>query len=121
MRSHACTQHFGRPQSRRALQGHDLLEAQCTGAAQNGADIARILNAIKNHGVAARVHIVRRLQQRGSVQHKTHLSGRRQCAQLGEQGIVQHVGTRHTVLPGQALLRPQALAENRRFGLYAPL
>jgi hypothetical protein len=50
MGAHAGAQHFGRPQRGRAPQRNDLSESERGGAAQDGADIAGVLNPVEHHG-----------------------------------------------------------------------
>ena len=49
VRAHARTQHLGRPQQRRALDGGDLREAEGGGTSEDGADVAGILHAVEYH------------------------------------------------------------------------
>ena len=44
---HASAQHFGRPQCSRAFERNDLLKAKGTRAAQDGADVARVLDSVQ--------------------------------------------------------------------------
>ena len=72
MRAHARTQHLVRPQRRRAFERKHLPKAQGTGAAQNGANIACILNAVENDGVGLGVKGFRFVQERRAIDHKPH-------------------------------------------------
>ena len=64
VRPHARTQYLGRAQGCRTLQGQYLLEAQGACAAQDGACVAGVLNAVEDDGMAVRIQIACGLQKR---------------------------------------------------------
>ena len=80
MSPHASTQHFGRPQGRRAFDGQHLTVTKCGGAAQNGSHIACILQSVQHHGR----HTGQDLLFRRPSHHKAHSSRRFQAAQTGK-------------------------------------
>ncbi len=85
VRPHAGAQHLGRPQRRRALERQHLLEPEGGGAAQDGADVAGVLQAVQQHRGPPR------LGRHGAGQgpQKAHWGTGAQAAQTGQQGVGQ--------------------------------
>jgi len=84
MRAHAGAQHLGRPQQRRAFQRHDLRETKRRRAAQDGADVARVLHTVEHHRGRFGLQRGRRRQ----IKHESQRCGRRQIADAGHQRII---------------------------------
>ena len=95
VRAHGGAQHFGRPKRRRPSHRNDLAESESRRAAQDGADVARVLQAIEDDRGGA---CIERFLG-GQRKDECNVRRRLEAAERAKEYVVEHEpNTNETVL-----------------------